>query len=157
MTTLKEWLLLRARFAHDWLENRFLTFLLAEEGRRADPARRTETLRRLEEWQERRAVADRLLDTAEQVLSPAQLAGVPPLSEMPPDAAAELKEIVHEQFCARTSIREIVAAARACVWELDELVAQAAHSDLDAAIPQIRRSAGALDQALSRLPTRIVP
>ncbi len=156
MKTLDDWLLLRSRFRHDWLENRFLTFLLAEEGRGADPARRIETLRRLEEWQERSAVAGHLLDTAETALSPAQLTGVPPLNEMAPDAAAELHEIVHEQFCAQTSIREIVSAARACVQELDELVAQAAHSDLEAAISQIRRSAGALDQALSRLPTRIV-
>lgn len=157
MRSLDEWLRLRARFRHDWLENRFLTFLYAEESRlAAAPSDRETMLARVNEWCEQRNTLLDILESAEDALSPAQLLDAPPLDAIPTPRASALRSLIHRDFQERSNVSKAVDEARARLRDVDDVVAALHNGDVAELLPQLREAVTDLDAAVSRIPTRIL-
>lgn len=155
---LEEWLRLRGRLNHDWLQNRYLTFLAA---RYRDPQTqdwsRSDLRGRLLEWREKEPELLRLLKSTEEALSPRQLLAEPPLANLPQADKDWLAPLVHELYCARTDIRQRVAGAEAKVEVVDRLVsAISGEGGGDASeLERLYAACRELSHAISELPSRI--
>lgn len=108
-----DWSNLRAKLHHDWLKNRYLTFLMA----RAEyldniieshkPVREDVSAQFIE-FQNRVADFKSLIDAAVDSLSPAQLLDEYPLNRMSAENRKWLSEIVQVIYCERTGIKKEV-------------------------------------------------
>ena len=117
-------LISKSALNHDFLQNRFLTFLAARQAMLDNPqtAMREDLINRLDEWIERKPDIVNLVEGMEAALSPRQLLYQLPLDSLPEDYKSWLRPLIHELYCARTGIREKVDALKVKIEAVDNLV-----------------------------------
>lgn len=124
----EEWLKLRVKIHHDWLQNRYLTFLTAWgdhlNGEVSTPAERKELTDQLYRWKDKKQLLEILIDNAEVALSPRQLLDESPLNVLAENDRRWLGEVIHELYCVRTRIREKVNNLEAMLEKADMAVLQ---------------------------------
>ncbi len=127
-----EWNNLRAKLHHDWLQNRYLTFLKSWKNCfnniDACGADRDDVLEQLLQWESKRDTFTRLIDNSEEALSPRQLLAEPPLDRMSEENKEWLGEVIHALFCARTGIENKVLELKLKIDEIDKIVDSIAHT-----------------------------
>lgn len=107
-----DWNNLRARLHHDWLQNRYLMFLMARAEYLDDAVveneqARADIIEQFIDWQNKERDFEVLIDEAKDALSPAQLIDEYPLNRMSEENKAWLKELVHALYVERTGIKEM--------------------------------------------------
>lgn len=121
-----EWNNLRAKLHHDWLQNRYLTFLKSWkdcfDDVEACGQEREDVLEQLLQWENKRNAFKRLIDNSEEALSPKQLLYEPPLNRMTEENKEWLGEVIHALFFARTGIKNKILELRAKMDEIDKIV-----------------------------------
>jgi hypothetical protein len=109
-----QWNNLRAKLNHDWLQNRYLTFLMAR-GRYMDELMKAGKLPREDiqvqfiDWQRKENDFAFLINESIESLNPAQLVDEYPLNLMADENRLWLKEVVHVLYIERTGMTEKVA------------------------------------------------
>ncbi len=127
-----EWNNLRSKLHHDWLQNRYLTFLKSwkecfDDIDTCGPDR-NDILEQLLQWKKKRNIFKRLIDNAEEALSPRQLLYEPPLDRMSDENKEWLGEVIHALYLARTGIENKVLELRLKIDEIDKIVDSIAHA-----------------------------
>lgn len=127
-----EWNNLRAKLHHDWLQNRYLTFLKSwkecfDDIDACGPDR-NDVLEQLLQWKNKRAAFKRLINNSEEALSPRQLLDEPPLDRMSDENKAWLGELIYAFYLARTGIKNKVLELKLRIDEIDEIVDAIAHT-----------------------------
>ncbi|OPY80202.1 MAG: hypothetical protein A4E65_01552 [Syntrophorhabdus sp. PtaU1.Bin153] len=124
-----EWARLRAMLHHDWLQNRYLTFLSAwvncfdEMQTNKDTAK--EILMQLRLWSEKKSSFCELLRNAENALSPRQFLETPPLSTMLKEDRQWLGDVVHTLYCQRARVQERVEDMFDLMDQVDKVITTA--------------------------------
>ena len=125
-----DWNTLRAKLHHDWLQNRYLTFLKSWkecfDDAYACGLNRNEVLDQLLQWRCKRDAFMKLLDEAEDALSPRQLLYEPPLNRMSKENKEWLGEVIHALYCGRTGIKDKGAMLNSMMAGIDRAVDAAA-------------------------------
>lgn len=107
---ISDWNNLRARLHHDWLQNRYLTFLMAR-AEYLDNAIvekeqvRADIIEQFIDWQNQKEDFEALINDTKDALSPAQIIDEYPLNRMSEENKAWLKEVVHALYLERTGIK----------------------------------------------------
>ncbi|MCI0560964.1 MAG: hypothetical protein MN733_20960 [Nitrososphaera sp.] len=151
------WLALRGQLNHDWLQNRYLTFLSARQTSLDGRGLADQELRsRLLEWRSKRDHFETLIRSIEEALSPRQLLDERPLKEMPAETKAWLGPLIHELYCIRSGIRETTARLAGKVAEVDALVTTLTerHGNRGAA-EHLYQACQELSQTISELPSTV--
>ena len=121
-----EWNNLRAKLHHDWLQNRYLTFLKSWKECFDNPAvcreDKEDVLDQLLQWKSKRDLFRDFLDCAEEALSPRQLLYKPPLEIMSEENKEWLGEVIHALFCSRTHIKDKVLQLQTAMNEIDSVI-----------------------------------
>ena len=121
-----EWNNLRAKLHHDWLQNRYLTFLKSWkdcfDDVEACGQEREDVLEQLLQWENKRDAFKRFIDNSEEALSPKQLLYEPPLNRMTEENKEWLGEVIHALFLARTGIKNKASEFRVKMDEIDKIV-----------------------------------
>lgn len=114
----------RAKLNHDFLQNRYLTFLAARQEMLDDPRTATsgDLIKRLKEWEEKKPDFVKLVEGVEEALSPRQLLYQTPLDSLSEEHKSWLGPLVHELYCTRTKIKEKAVALKVKIEEVDKLV-----------------------------------
>lgn len=122
----------RTKLHHDWLQNRYLTFLKSWkeyfEDAEACEVNRNEVLEQLLQWKGKRDAFASIFKNVEEALSPRQLLYEPPLNLMSEENKEWLGEVIHALYCARTGIKERVAILISMVPEIDKVVDEVARN-----------------------------
>ncbi len=148
----------RARFNHDWLQVRFLTFLQAWQ-EELDAAGKdcnltTDLLQGLGDWYAHRPQLERLLDDAKCLLSPARLVEVPPLDSLPEPQRAWLTEVVDAAWLEKSGIGSAVEDLSTMAKEVDGLVENLnSRQSVENAGAKLYATCKRFSHALSSLPT----
>jgi len=126
-----EWNNLRAKLHHDWLQNRYLTFLKSwkecfDDIDACGPDKE-DVLEQLLQWNEKRDAFKRLIDNAEEALSPRQLLTEPPLDRMSGENKEWLADVIQVLYLARTNIKNKVLELELKIDEIDKIVDTIAH------------------------------
>ncbi len=121
-----EWNKLRAKLHHDWLQNRYLTFLKSwkdcfDDVETCGPDR-VDVLEQLLQWESKRGSFNDLISNAEEALSPRQLLYEPPIDRMSEENKEWLGDVIHALFCARTSIGNKMLELKLKMDEIDKIV-----------------------------------
>lgn len=111
MMKISDWNKLRAKLHHDWLQNRYLTFLMARaeymdgiiDGRASVSE---DILEQFTGWKDKTEDMHKLINEAVYALSPAQLLDEYPLNRMAEENKKWLKEVVHSLYVERTGMKE---------------------------------------------------
>ena len=121
-----EWNNLRARLHHDWLQNRYLTFLESWKECFDDVEKcgsnRNDVLEQLLQWKNKKKGFQVLIDDCEMALSPQQLLNEPPLSKMTDENKKWLGEVIHALFCVRTGIKDKTVNLQRKIENIDGIV-----------------------------------
>jgi len=121
-----EWNNLRARLHHDWLQNRFLTFLESWKNCFDDVekcgANKDDVLEQLLQWKNKKDAFQILINNCEDALSPQQLLNEPPLTSMSDENKEWLGDVIHALFSARTGIKDKTQKLRRDIDKADEIV-----------------------------------
>lgn len=124
-----EWNNLRSRLHHDWLQNRYLTFLKSWkecfDNVEKCGADRDDVLEQLLQWKKKREAFQTFFNECETALSPCQLLNEPPLNKMSDDNKEWLGEVIHALYCVRTGIREKIQSLQRDIDKVDEIVTAA--------------------------------
>lgn len=121
-----EWNNLRTKIHHDWIQNKYLTFLTARseylDSIAGGPGEAAEedVLNQFLEFQNRKEGIETFLEEAVAALSPAQLLEEFPLKGMKPDQKEWLGPVVHALYLARTGIEERIDRVRENFYLLEE-------------------------------------
>ena len=112
----KEWSNLRKELHHDWLQNRYMTFLKSwkdcfDDVNSCDD-NTEEVLEQLLQWDENKEALKLLLDNVEDALSPRQLLYEPPFDGMPDSNKKWLGDVIHALYCERIGVKERVDVMR---------------------------------------------
>ena len=122
----EEWNNLRAKLHHDWLQNRYLTFLESWKDCFDDVEKcgseRNDVLEQLLQWKNKKENFQILINECEEALSPQQLLNEPPLNTMSDDNKEGLGEVIHALFCERTGIKDKTVDLQRRIDEVDEIV-----------------------------------
>ncbi len=126
-----EWKNLRAKLHHDWLQNRYLTFLKSwkecfDDIDACGPDRE-DVLKQILQWESKRESFNDLISNAEEALSPRQLLAEPPLDMMSDENKEWLGEVIHALYLARTGIKNKVLELKLKIDEIDKIVDSIAH------------------------------
>ncbi len=126
-----EWNNLRAKLHHDWLQNRYLTFLKSwkecfDNVETCGP-NREDVLEQLLRWESKRSDFEKFIDNSIEALSPRQLLYAPPLNRMSEENKEWLGEVIHILYLSRTDIKNKVLELRSKVDEIDKIVYLIAH------------------------------
>lgn len=125
-----DWNNLRARLHHDWLQNRYLTFLKSWkkcfDDIKACNSNTKDILEQLLQWKKKREAFQTLINECETALSPRQLLYEPPLDRMSEENKEWLGEVIHALYCARTGIADTVVRLQSMLYEVDKCVDTAA-------------------------------
>lgn len=123
------WNNLRAKLHHDWLQNRYLTFLKSRrdcfDNTDACIEDREEVFEQLLQWRDKRELLESFINNTEDALSPRQLLYEPPLDRMSDENKEWLGEVIHALYLTRTGIRNKVVELDAMLVELDGIVEMA--------------------------------
>ena len=108
-----EWNSLRAKLHHDWLQNRYLTFLMArveymDNALAENKPVRADIIEQFTDWKTKINDIEKLIDETVEALSPAQLIDEYPLNRMAEDNKAWLGEVVHALYIERTGIKAMI-------------------------------------------------
>lgn len=118
-----DWNNLRTRLHHDWLQNKYLTFLKAWKGcfdeSKACEQDIEEILAQLLQWKKKSEGFQTLINECETALSPRQLLYEPPLNKMSEENKKWFGAVIHVLYCERTRITDKVARLRAMLHEID--------------------------------------
>jgi hypothetical protein len=121
-----EWNNLRARLHHDWLQNRYLTFLKSWKVCFDDVDKcglnKNDVLEQLLQWKNKKEMFQILINECEDVLSPQQLLNVPPLDTMSDENKEWLGEVIHALFCERTGIKDKTVNLQRKIDDIDKIV-----------------------------------
>lgn len=122
-----EWNKLRGKLNHDWLQNRYLTFLKAwilscSDTARCSSENMEEISDQLGQWLQKRDLFVALIRNTENALSPRQLFESRPLCDMADDKKEWLGNLVHNLFISRTSIRHKIELLESMLLEVDKSV-----------------------------------
>ncbi len=122
----EEWNNLRARLHHDWLQNRYLTFLKSWKecfvDIKACNSNTEDILEQLLQWKKKRDAFQTLINECETALSPRQLLYDPPLNSMSEENKEWLGEVIHALYCARTGIKDKILRLHSMLNEVDKCV-----------------------------------
>jgi hypothetical protein len=112
----RDWQLRRSALNHDWLQNRYMVFLLAVLGyvseKFDDPEFEQEAMPKLREWESHRREVQELLGSCCEDLSPRQLFSMPPLACMTDLDRGWLSEVSHRSWLARSGAVKVAHEAR---------------------------------------------
>lgn len=119
-----EWNTLRAKLHHDWMQ-KYLTFLYARRDALDEMAAggiewREDIKEQMLEWNEKKELFRKLLNSCEEALSPCQLFYEPPLKSMSKEDKEWLGEVIHGLYIIRTRIRETVSKLKEIFDEADK-------------------------------------
>ncbi|MFQ5686044.1 MAG: hypothetical protein ACE5GV_05230 [Candidatus Scalindua sp.] len=121
-----EWNNLRARLHHDWLQNRYMTFLESWKDCFDDAEKcgsnKNDVLEQLLQWKNKKDAFQILINECEDALSPQQLLNEPPLDSMSDENKKWLGEVIHALFCIRTGIKDKTVDLQRSIDEVDEIV-----------------------------------
>jgi hypothetical protein len=121
-----EWNNLRARLHHDWLQNRYLTFLESWKDCFDDVEKcgsnRNDVLKQLSQWKNKKETFQVLINECEMSLSPQQLLNEPPLDSMSDENKEWLGDVIHALFCERTGIKDKVLNLQRNINKVDDIV-----------------------------------
>jgi len=121
-----EWNNLRAKLHHDWLQNRFLTFLTSWKdcfnGSEDCKNERHDILEQLLKWKDRKKDFKKLIDNIEEALSPRQYVYEYPLNTMADEDKEWLGEVVHVLYCNRTDIKNKTTSLQSLLEEVDRYI-----------------------------------
>ena len=148
---------LRGQLNHDWLQNRYLTFLAARcgSGERYEWTAGYDRERVLE-WKSKVDEFRRLSEGLEEALSPCQLLEEPPLCHLAQEHKEWLGPLVHELYCTRVQIRKRVTVLNARIEAVDNLVGLiASDGRTEVTAEQLYGACRELSAAISDLPNRI--
>ena len=124
------WNNLRTKLHHDWLQNRYLTFLNSWKSCFDNPETcgtdKHEVLDQLLQWKGKRDAFVSLFNNAEEALSPRQLLYEPPLNQMSEENKEWLGEVIHALYCGRTGIKDKVAMLNSMMAGIDKAVDETA-------------------------------
>jgi len=109
---------------HDFLKNRYLTFVFARQEIINKLDNNEEILKRLLEWRDNKNAFSDLLNSAERAFSPLLLLAQSPLSSLPEEDKEWIGLFIHELYCARTGIREKIAILKEKIFKVDNLVTE---------------------------------
>jgi len=121
-----EWNNLRARLHHDWLQNRYLTFLESwkdcfDDVRKCG-SNKNDVLEQLMQWNSKKEPFQILINDCEVALSPQQLLNEPPLDSVSDENKEWLGDVIHALFCARTNIKDKTQNLQRNIDKVDEIV-----------------------------------
>jgi len=121
-----EWNNLRAKLNHDWLQNRYLTFLTSWRdcfnGAESCEIDKIEILEQLLTWKAKKKDFNKLIDNIEEALSPKQLLYEHPLNIMAEESKKWLGEVIHATYCSTTGIKNKIADLQLLIEEADKSV-----------------------------------
>lgn len=121
-----EWNNLRARLHHDWLQNRYLTFLKSWKECFDDVdkcgSNKNDVLVQLLQWSSKKESFQKLINECEDALSPQQLLHEPPLDSMSDENKEWLGEVIHALFCIRTGIKDKTINLQREIDDIDGIV-----------------------------------
>jgi len=121
-----EWNNLRARLHHDWLQNKYLTFLESWKDCFGDVetcgSNRNDVLEQLLQWKNKKESFQILINECEMALSPQQLLNGPLFDSMSGENKEWLGEVIHALFCVRTDINDKTVNLQRKIDEVDEIV-----------------------------------
>jgi len=130
-----EWNNLRARLHHDWLQNRYMTFLKSWkacfDNVEACGQNSEDVLKQLLQWKTKRHAFVTFINSLEEALSPMQLLHEPPLNRMKEEDKNWLGEVIHSLYLARTGIKDKISELKEKMMEIDEIVDSVAESLID--------------------------
>ena len=122
----EEWNNLRARLHHDWLQNRYLTYLKSWkecfDDIKACDSNTEDILEQLLQWKKKKEAFQTFINECETALSPRQLLYEPPLDKMSEEDKEWLGEVIHALYCARTGIADKVVRLQSMLHEVDKCV-----------------------------------
>ncbi len=122
----KDWVKLRSKLHHDWLQNSFITFLEANQ----DCLNSTDSvndeiddiLDQLLEWQNRHSKFLKFIEDAVEALSPRQLLNTPPLSNLCEEDRVWIGDLVHSIYLQKTQINSTIKNLIKAFNKVDSLV-----------------------------------
>lgn len=115
----QEWNNLRTRLHHDWLQNRFMTFLMSLKNS-SDPIKDIDDVsEQLGDWRKKEAAFKTLIESAEDALSPRQLLDRYPLDAVPEESRIWLGGLIHSLYCQRTGIKESVLVLDSSISQIN--------------------------------------
>jgi len=166
-----DWSFRKAALNHDWLRNVLLVLLGAvrnvSKGNVMDSTVVGRLRKEMDQWGVHRIRAAELIDSFEIEMSPVVLFSQPPLSNCDSKIIELLPNIVHANWLHRFPVHEWLAASRECLEQTDHAFNLLRECDPQnvsdllsprclEALNQLTKAAGALSDALSRLPNRIL-
>lgn len=121
-----DWARRRVSLNHDWLQNRYLTFLDAhKENLDCSSYRYPEDdgfLQQLFQWRTKRGSFEELLENALDAFSPRQLVDEPPLLNMREEDRKWLGEVIHTLYLERSAMQERVEKSKRLLKEVDKVI-----------------------------------
>jgi hypothetical protein len=165
------WQMRRSALNHNWLQNRYLVFLLALRQCAidgfSDPGFEARALEGLREWEAHRVEFDALLGSPD-AMGPRQLLAIPPLDRLGETDRAWVGDVAHNCWMSRGRIEVLFQQANALreladrlYGEVVETFARArateSHFGLSSreSIGRFHSACSELSQAISRLPSRL--
>ena len=122
----EEWRHLRAKLHHDWLMNRYMTFLQAEMEVLNHPVGEIATRENVREqllgWRRKRATLNKFIETTIDALSPRQLLLISPLNQLEKEDKEWLGALIHDLYLEKSGIEGPIAELRKIFLQTDELV-----------------------------------
>ena len=121
-----EWQILRNKFNHDWLKNKFLNSFndFIEQLQRRDPdlVRVSEFLTEdFSAWKSRRQDAQRIVQSFEDSMSPLRFLICAPLNRCDDETREWLGNLVHELWLSRYSVKEKAKESQDALVEVNKL------------------------------------
>jgi hypothetical protein len=121
-----EWKHLRSKLHHDWLQNKYITFLRAEIAILNHPDHTggagKDILLQLHGWERKKGALLKFINNTSDSLSPKQLLTVPPLNKLNENDRQWLADIVHQIYLERSDIERQVNKLRDLYLEIDAVV-----------------------------------
>lgn len=148
----------RARFNHDWLQVRYLTFLQAWQ-EEIDAAGKDGNLPAglllgLGDWKAHRQQLEGLITDAKCLLSPARLVEIPPLDSLPEPQREWLAEVVDSVWLQKSGIASAVEELSTMAQEVDGVLeALSSRQSVENAGAKLYGTCRRLSHALSSLST----